>query len=270
MAVGGVSAGADTLVTKKPVTAGGTSETAVAAGGAAGSGQVKSTEGTGDKGLTAAEDKEFKNLLNSSTDKKDDANEVAQNKGVDVNKLSDEERKKLAEEIAAKIKQKFDVEGLSKEGQAQKGTCCGGTTQQQAADATNEANNKLQNAYQNYITAKQNKETADANVEIAERELANARNQKITNADGTQTQDENAINQAEAKRDQALKQQEDAKKKLAEAEKALIKAEQEANAAKSNQTDISNKISSAQRSYQDTYNAMLASGSTGGNFSLAA
>lgn len=266
MAVGGVSAGADTLVTKKPVTAGGTSETSVAAGGA----QVKATEGTGDKGLTAAEDKELKDGL-TGTDKKDGTDEVEQGKSLDGKKeLTDEELEKLAKLIADKIKQENDVEGLSKEGQAQKGTCCGGTTQPQASEATNQAQSEYEQALKNYYEAKANKTSADQNVKTAKAELDNAKNQKVTNADGTQTQDQNAISQAQAKYDQAIEKQKEAETKLQEAEKKLEEAKAKLEQAQGKQSDIASSISKAQTNYQNTYNAMLASGSTGSSFSLAA
>ena len=251
------------LVGKKLV--GGTSETAVSCNT-----ETKSTSDTSaTKNLSEAENDQLTSGL-TGTDKKDSTKEVENKKDVDVNKLSDEELEKLAEKIAAKIKQENDVEGLSKTGQAQKGTCCGGTTKEQAADKTNDANNKLQEAYNNYVTAKQNKADADANVKTAEDEVAAAKSQKITNADGSQTQDQNAISQAEAKLKEAKAKQEEAKAKLKEAEKALIQAQQEANNAQTNQSNIENSISKAETNYQNTYREMLGSCPLGNSLSYAA
>ena len=135
--ISAVGAASSQLVGKKLV--GGTSETAVSSNG-----ETKSTSDTGaTKGLSEAENNQLTNGLNGAdkTNKDENKSDVDLSK-IDVNKLSDEELEKLAEKIAAKIKQENDVEGLSKTGQAQKGTCCGGTTKEQAADKTNDANNK--------------------------------------------------------------------------------------------------------------------------------
>ena len=157
----------------------GTSETAVSAarnvdgqtGGATtgSAGQVATDGKKIESGtLTKAEEKQLKDGLTGAS-------------------LSDEELEKLAEKIAAKIKQENGVEGLSKTGQIQKGTCCRGQTQAQVADKTNNANAKLQEANKNYVAAKEN-------VANAISELEKAKNIKIKNIDGTETQDQNAIN----------------------------------------------------------------------------